>query len=336
MLITGLVVFGIANVAAGLAPTTEVMLAARVSAGVGAAMIMPITLAVITSTFPEEQRGKAIGVWTGVAGGGGILGMYLSALLVDIVDWRWLFVLPVVLVAIALAMTLRSVPTPRAVRPSFRHSRRAGIRRRRGRSHLRATGGSRTRLDRARHSDRPRGRPRRRRRLHRLGTPAPRRLPAGRAHRDDGCPCNSRWRVPVCGHAVACLPRPLPGTRPVPMTRDREDPAMNSGPRTDGAQNSDTDRADVDHLPDSTSRRRPTRRTRPPRWTTRATPPIDLRPRRSDSAAPGRSHGFGGFFVRRVEFAGVPRFGERLRVLGQSRRDRLAVVEFGVDLGAQQ
>ncbi|WUA11925.1 MFS transporter [Nocardia sp. NBC_01377] len=113
MLITGLVVFGIANVAAGLAPTTEVMLAARVSAGVGAAMIMPITLAVITSTFPEEQRGKAIGVWTGVAGGGGILGMYLSALLVDIVDWRWLFVLPVVLVAIALAMTLRSVPNSR-------------------------------------------------------------------------------------------------------------------------------------------------------------------------------------------------------------------------------
>ena len=74
---------------------------------------MPITLAVITSTFPEEERGKAIGVWTGVAGGGGILGMFLSALLVDVADWRRLFVLPVVLVVIALAMTLKSVPNSR-------------------------------------------------------------------------------------------------------------------------------------------------------------------------------------------------------------------------------
>ncbi|MCZ4602298.1 MFS transporter [Streptomyces sp. Lzd4kr] len=110
MLIAGLGVFGVASVVAGLAPTAEVMLAARVASGIGAAMIMPITLAVITSTFPEEQRGKAIGVWTGVAGGGGILGMFLSALLVDVADWRWLFVLPVVLVLAALAMTLKSVP----------------------------------------------------------------------------------------------------------------------------------------------------------------------------------------------------------------------------------
>ncbi|MFE2499487.1 MFS transporter [Streptomyces scopuliridis] len=113
MLIAGLGFFGAASVAAGLAPTAEVMLAARVAGGIGAAMIMPITLAVITSTFPEEQRGKAIGVWTGVAGGGGILGMFLSALLVDVADWRWLFVLPVVLVIVALAMTLKSVPNSR-------------------------------------------------------------------------------------------------------------------------------------------------------------------------------------------------------------------------------
>ncbi|GGW95634.1 MFS transporter [Streptomyces malachitofuscus] len=113
MLIAGLAVFGVANVAAGLAPTAEVMLTARVVAGIGAAMIMPVTLAVITSTFPEEQRGRAIGVWTGVAGGGGILGMFLSALLVDVADWRWLFALPVVLVVVALAMTLKSVPNSR-------------------------------------------------------------------------------------------------------------------------------------------------------------------------------------------------------------------------------
>lgn len=113
MLIAGLGIFGVASVVAGLAPTAEVMLAARVAGGIGAAIIMPVTLAVITSTFPEDQRGKAIGVWTGVAGGGGILGMFLSALLVDIADWRWLFTLPIVLVVSALAMTLASVPNSR-------------------------------------------------------------------------------------------------------------------------------------------------------------------------------------------------------------------------------
>ncbi|MFQ3558997.1 MFS transporter [Streptomyces gramineus] len=114
MLVAGLGVFGVASVVAGLARSAEVMLVARAAAGVGAAMIMPITLAVITSTFPEEQRGKAIGVWTGVAGGGGILGMFLSALLVDVADWRRLFLLPVVLVLVALVMTVKSVPASRA------------------------------------------------------------------------------------------------------------------------------------------------------------------------------------------------------------------------------
>ncbi|MFC8424128.1 MFS transporter [Streptomyces sp. NPDC057236] len=113
VLIAGLGVFGIATVVAGLAPTASVMLAARVASGVGAAMIMPITLSVITSTFPEERRGKAIGVWTGIAGGGGILGMFLSALLVDVADWRWLFVLPAVLVLVALVMTTKTVPDSR-------------------------------------------------------------------------------------------------------------------------------------------------------------------------------------------------------------------------------
>jgi MFS family permease len=76
-------------------------------------MIMPVTLAVITSTFPQEERGRAIGVWTGVAGGGGLLGMFLSSVLVDLANWRYLFVLPVVLVVVAAGTTLRSVPDSR-------------------------------------------------------------------------------------------------------------------------------------------------------------------------------------------------------------------------------
>lgn len=113
ILLAGLALFGVASAAAGLATSSEMMIAARLLAGVGAAMIMPVTLAVITSTFPDEQRSKAIGVWTGVAGGGGILGMYLSAVLVDWANWRWLFLLPVVLVATATVMALRAVPNSR-------------------------------------------------------------------------------------------------------------------------------------------------------------------------------------------------------------------------------
>ncbi|MFD4637634.1 MFS transporter [Lentzea sp. NPDC058436] len=116
-LIAGLGVFGVANVVAALASSAEVLLASRVVAGAGAATIMPVTLAVITSTFPEEERGRAIGVWTGVAGGGGLLGMFLSALLVDVADWRFLFVLPVVLVVVALVMASRDVSDSRDVRP---------------------------------------------------------------------------------------------------------------------------------------------------------------------------------------------------------------------------
>jgi EmrB/QacA subfamily drug resistance transporter len=113
VLLAGLILFGVASAAAGLATSTEVMLAARLLSGVGGAMIMPVTLAVITSTFPDEERSRAIGVWTAVAGGGGLLGMYLSAVLVDLASWRWLFVLPVALVVVAIGMTLRSVPNSR-------------------------------------------------------------------------------------------------------------------------------------------------------------------------------------------------------------------------------
>ena len=110
ILIIGLVIFGIASVAAGFATSPTIMLIARFLSGVGAAMIMPITLAVITSTFPSEERSKAIGIWTAVAGGGGILGMYLSAILVDFANWRWLFLLPVILVSISIFMGLKFIP----------------------------------------------------------------------------------------------------------------------------------------------------------------------------------------------------------------------------------
>jgi MFS family permease len=113
VLVLGLLVFGIANIASGAAGSVPVMLGARLLAGIGAAMIMPVTLSVITSAFPPDERSKAIGIWTGVAGGGGIIGMFLSALLVDVLDWRWLFVLPVVLALFAAILSVRAIPNSR-------------------------------------------------------------------------------------------------------------------------------------------------------------------------------------------------------------------------------
>ena len=113
VLLLGLGIFGLANILAGLAPTIEIMMAARFLSGLGAAMIMPVTLSVITSVFPDEERSKAIGVWTGVAGAGGILGMFLSAVLVDFLSWRGLFVLPVALVVISALLAVKNVPNSR-------------------------------------------------------------------------------------------------------------------------------------------------------------------------------------------------------------------------------
>ena len=113
VLLTGLVLFGLASAAAGLAPSAELMIAARVVAGLGAAMIMPVTLSVITSSFPEEERGQAIGIWAGVAGGGGIIGLFVSSFMVDVLTWRWLFALPIVLGVAATVMSVRSVPNSR-------------------------------------------------------------------------------------------------------------------------------------------------------------------------------------------------------------------------------
>ncbi|WP_460754824.1 MFS transporter [Myceligenerans cantabricum] len=117
VLIVGLAVFGISNITAAVAPVMEVMLAARLLSGIGAALIMPVTLSMITSSFPDKERSRAIGIWTAVAGGGGILGMYLSALLVDIASWRWLFALPIVLTVAASLIGGRAIPNFRNKAP---------------------------------------------------------------------------------------------------------------------------------------------------------------------------------------------------------------------------
>lgn len=110
VLLTGLAIFGAASLGAALAPTITIMIIARIAAGVGAAMIMPVTLSVITSTFPPEDRSRAIGIWAGLAGAGGIIGLFVSSFMVDVVTWRWLFILPIGLVIVSAFATVAFVP----------------------------------------------------------------------------------------------------------------------------------------------------------------------------------------------------------------------------------
>ena len=113
VLLSGLTIFALANVGAALSGTVTQLLVARVVAGAAAAMIMPVTLSVITSTFPEEDRDRAIGVWAGFAGAGGILGLLSSSIVVDNFTWPWVFLAPTVLALAALVMTVVVVPRSR-------------------------------------------------------------------------------------------------------------------------------------------------------------------------------------------------------------------------------
>jgi EmrB/QacA subfamily drug resistance transporter len=111
LLITGLAVFGSAAAAGMVVTDPSLLIALRAVMGVGAAAIMPTTLSVITTSFPEEERPKAIGVWVGVAGGGAVLGLFGSGLLLEFFSWSSFFGLNVVLAAVALVGTFAVVPS---------------------------------------------------------------------------------------------------------------------------------------------------------------------------------------------------------------------------------
>src|SRR4051812_4588227 len=111
LLIVGLGVFGTAAGLAMLTNDPQQLIALRALMGAGAAAIMPTTLSVITTSFPVEARPKAIGVWVGVAGGGAILGLFGSGLLLEFFSWNSFFGLNVVLAAVALIGTVALVPT---------------------------------------------------------------------------------------------------------------------------------------------------------------------------------------------------------------------------------
>ena len=91
MFIVGLVVFTLASLACGLAPSAGFLIGARAVQGIGAALMNPATLSIITATFPPKERGQAIGIWAGVSALALAIGPLLGGLIVDNINWHWIF-----------------------------------------------------------------------------------------------------------------------------------------------------------------------------------------------------------------------------------------------------
>jgi EmrB/QacA subfamily drug resistance transporter len=117
LLAVGLALFGSVSFAALFVHSAGPLIALRAGMGVAAALIMPVTLSVITTVFPPEERGKAVGTWVGVAAGGAVIGLLTSGVLLHFFSWSSIFALNVVLAAVALIGTLAVVPATRESRP---------------------------------------------------------------------------------------------------------------------------------------------------------------------------------------------------------------------------
>jgi EmrB/QacA subfamily drug resistance transporter len=105
LFIAGVVVFTLASAASGISQTAAELIAARAVQGLGAALLLPQTMAVIIATFPANRRGAAMGIWGGVAGLATIAGPTVGGVLVTYLGWRWIFFvnLPVGVVTVVLA-----------------------------------------------------------------------------------------------------------------------------------------------------------------------------------------------------------------------------------------
>lgn len=111
----GLGVFTLASVLCSLAPTVELLVAARVLQGVGASMLNPVAMAIIANTFTEpRERAQAIGVWGAVFGASLALGPVIGGVLVSTAGWEWIFLINVPLGLTAIVLLGRFVPDSRA------------------------------------------------------------------------------------------------------------------------------------------------------------------------------------------------------------------------------
>lgn len=113
MLIWGLAIFGGSSLAGGLAGDADLLIAARIVQGVGAAILFPVAIAVITNAFPPEQQMRAIGNAYGLGAIATALGPFVGGGLTELVDWRWVLLINVPITLTVIWLVIRSVEESR-------------------------------------------------------------------------------------------------------------------------------------------------------------------------------------------------------------------------------
>jgi EmrB/QacA subfamily drug resistance transporter len=109
----GVTTFALASVGCALSPSIQWLVGARGVQGVGAALLVPTSLALLGAGFPAERRGQAIGWWSGFSAAAAGAGPVLGGWLIQAASWRWVFWINVPVAAATIAITLRSVPESR-------------------------------------------------------------------------------------------------------------------------------------------------------------------------------------------------------------------------------
>src|SRR5271156_6160552 len=112
--------FGVASVGAALAPSISAPVAARAAEGVFGALLVPSSLAVIVNTFPESERGRAIGSWTAWGAIFGVIGPLAGGELLAIASWRLIFLINIPLALVCVVLILLVIPAPAPRPPSGR------------------------------------------------------------------------------------------------------------------------------------------------------------------------------------------------------------------------
>jgi EmrB/QacA subfamily drug resistance transporter len=116
----GTALFALASLACAAAPTIGALVAGRALQGIGAALLTPGSLAIISATFAEQDRAKAIGAWSGLSGATTAVGPFLGGWMIDSLSWRWIFLLNLPLAVIVIAVASRHVPESRDTAASGR------------------------------------------------------------------------------------------------------------------------------------------------------------------------------------------------------------------------
>lgn len=116
MFIAGVAVFAIASMACGLATSVHQLVIARAVQGVGGAFLVPGSLTIISASFPEADRGKAIGTWSGFTSITTAIGPVLGGWLIEHASWRWAFFINVPLAVLVISISLWRVPESRSLK----------------------------------------------------------------------------------------------------------------------------------------------------------------------------------------------------------------------------